>query len=84
MMLMSLHVNFKSHFKQLLSSFLQGTVCCDVCHLKKYALNPARSSLTTVANQLASIDYAVDRMHFKGHRETPWFEAPTLLHVACK
>lgn len=52
--------------------FLQGTVCYDdACHLKKFASNPARSSLTTVASQLASVDYAVDRMHFKGHID-PW------------
>ena len=48
----------------------QGTVCYDDgCHLKRYACNPARSTLTATAGRLSSMNFAIDRMHFKGHTD---------------
>ena len=52
--------------------FNSETICYDDgCHLKRYACNAARSALTTTASRLASLNYAIDRMHFKGHID-PW------------
>ena len=39
----------------------------DACHLKKYATQSQRATQTTTAEQIASIDMAVDRLHFSGH-----------------
>ena len=51
---------------------IKGTICYDDgCHLKKYAINPARSTLTVTASRIASMNFAIDRMHFKGHID-PW------------
>ena len=56
------------HTATFVSSSIQETICYDdACHLKKYAINPARSSLTNTARRLAEMNYVVDRMHFKGH-----------------
>ena len=52
--------------------FTPGTICYDdACHLKRYASNPMRSSLTDVATRISSLNFVVDRMHFKGHTD-PW------------
>ena len=49
-----------------------GTICYDdCCHLKRYACNPCRSSLTTTARRISAMNFAIDRMHFKGHID-PW------------
>ena len=48
------------------------TICYDdACHLKRYATNPIRSTLTNTAKQIATMNFVVDRMHFKGHID-PW------------
>ena len=39
----------------------------DGCHLKKYAQNPQRASLTDTAKKLASLNIVIDKMHYKGH-----------------
>ena len=54
----------------IIPSLLQqlGTICYDdACHLVKYARNPSRCSLTPIAKHLATLEYVVDRMHFRGH-----------------
>lgn len=45
-----------------------GFVCYDDgCHLRKFARNPSRSSLTATASRIANLEIVIDRMHFKGH-----------------
>ena len=39
----------------------------DGCHLKKYATNPVRANHTPTANKIASMNIAIDKLHFKGH-----------------
>ena len=52
--------------------FLLGTICYDDgCHLKRYACNPVRSALTTTSSNISAMNFAIDRMHFKGHID-PW------------
>lgn len=52
-----------------------GTICYDdSCHLKRYAANPSRCALTATASRLATMNYVIDRMHFKGHVD-PWCHA---------
>ena len=46
----------------------------DACHLKRFARNPVRASLTYQTAQLASVEMAVDKMHAKGHTD-PWCKA---------
>ena len=46
----------------------------DACHLKRFARNPVRASLTTCVAQLASVEMAVDKMHIRGHTD-PWCRA---------
>ena len=49
-----------------------GTICYDDgCHLKKYATNTSRSTMTTTARHIATMNFVIDRMHFKGHVD-PW------------
>ena len=53
-------------------TFLLGTICYDDgCHLKRYACNPVRSTLTTISSRISAMNFAIDRMHFKGHVD-PW------------
>jgi hypothetical protein len=48
------------------------TICYDDgCHLKRYATNPTRSALTSTSSRLTSLNFVIDRMHFKGHID-PW------------
>ena len=50
------------------------TICYDDgCHLKRYATNPTCSNLTATASRLASMNFVIDRMHFKGHTD-PWYQ----------
>ena len=45
-----------------------GFVCYDDgCHLRKFARNPSRSSLTATASRIADLEIVIYRMHFKGH-----------------
>ena len=46
----------------------------DDCHLKGFARNPVRASLTFHTAQLASVEMAVDKMHAKGHTDS-WCKA---------
>ena len=39
----------------------------DGCHLKKFATNPVRSTLTDTATRIQNMKIVVDKMHFKGH-----------------
>ena len=39
----------------------------DGCHLKKFATNPVRSTLTNTAKRIGSMEIVVDKMHFRGH-----------------
>ena len=70
--LLSNECEFVDMCKHLYHFFSTETICYDDgCHLKRYACNPARSEVTTTANRLASLNYVIDRMHFKGHID-PW------------
>ena len=68
-----------------------GFICYDdACHLKKFARDPARASLTDQSKQLASVEMVVDRMHMIGHVD-PWCKEhcdadkiPELAKVRCK
>ena len=52
--------------------FFLETICYDdACHLKRYATNPIRSTLTATTQRLSTMNFVVDRMHFKGHID-PW------------
>ena len=37
----------------------------DACHLKKFAVNPNRRDVTSVAKKVANLDMVVDKMHFR-------------------
>ena len=39
----------------------------DACHLKKYACNTTRSGSTLTSSHIASLDIAIDKLHFRGH-----------------
>ena len=41
----------------------------DGCHLRKYAQNPVRASLSNTAIQLSKLEIVVDKMHFTGHTD---------------
>ncbi|CAH3141983.1 unnamed protein product [Porites evermanni] len=44
------------------------TICYDdACHLKKYANNPARNSLTATTRTMAGMEMVVDKFHFPNH-----------------
>ena len=53
------------------SSLIEFICYDDACHLKKFATNAVRSSLTKQTKQLASVQMVVDKMHMKGHTD-PW------------
>ena len=57
--------------KQMLFSFTETVCYDDGCHLKRYVCNSSRRAVTTTAGRLASLNYVIDRMHFKGHID-PW------------
>ena len=46
----------------------------DGCHLRRYARNPIRSSLSTAATKLASLSIVNDKLHFAGHTDS-WCHA---------
>lgn len=41
----------------------------DACHLRRFSRNPVRAHLTPQTEQLAAVNMAVDKMHFKGHTD---------------
>ena len=43
----------------------------DGCHLKKYAENKSRSSLTPTTHFLSDVTIVIDKMHMRGHVD-PW------------
>ena len=43
----------------------------DGCHLRKFANNPVRSTLTDTTKKIAAMEIVIDKMHFKGHI-APW------------
>ena len=43
----------------------------DGCHLRKFANNPVRSTLTDTTKRIAAMEIVIDKMHFKGHID-PW------------
>lgn len=52
-----------------------GFLCYDdACHLKRFATNPQRSTLTDVATVISGLNIVVDKMHFAGHID-PWCHA---------
>ena len=66
------HVIHALNFTNMSSSFITEFICYDdVCHLKHFVRNPVRAGLTPYAQQLASVEMAVDKMHMKGHTD-PW------------
>lgn len=42
----------------------------DACHLKKFAQNPVRSSLTEISERLATMEMVCDKFHFKNHTDS--------------
>ena len=38
----------------------------DGCHLRKFANNPVRSTLTDTTKRIAVMEKFIDKMHFKG------------------
>lgn len=45
-----------------------ATICYDdACHLKRFAENPVRSSLSAVATEIVGKNIVCDRFHFKNH-----------------
>lgn len=65
------HVIITFAYAHMLTEF----ICYDdACHLKRFARNPVRASLTYHTAQLASVEMAVDKMHAKGHTD-PWCKA---------
>ena len=59
----------------ILCTFVLGTICYDdACHLKRFACNPVRSSLTSTAEQLAMKEIVCDRFHFRNHIDA-WCKA---------
>ncbi|CAB4006023.1 Hypothetical predicted protein [Paramuricea clavata] len=45
-----------------------GTICYDdACHLKRFAMNPKRCSLTPTATLISTRDIVCDRFHFRNH-----------------
>ena len=55
------------HIFSLYSSMLEMICYDDACHLKRYATNCIRSTFTETNKQLSTLNYVVDRMHFRGH-----------------
>ena len=51
----------------LLSLFAEFICYDDGCHLKKYATNSDRKSITPTAAQLVTMNIVVDKLHFQGH-----------------
>ena len=46
------------------------TICYDdACHLKRFACNPVRSSMSKTAEKLAVMEIVCDRFHFKNHTD---------------
>ena len=61
-------------FNSLILFLIHHAACVcydDACHLKKYACNPSRKNTTTTSSRLASLNIAVDKLHFRGHVD-PW------------
>ena len=44
----------------------------DGCHVRKFANNPVRSTLTDTTKRIAAMEIVIDKMHFKGHIN-PWW-----------
>ena len=44
------------------------------CHLRKYARNPLRASVSPQAESLSSVEIVVDKMHMRRHTD-PWCKA---------
>ncbi|XP_015777265.1 PREDICTED: uncharacterized protein LOC107355240 [Acropora digitifera] len=42
----------------------------DACHLKKFAQNPVRSSLSVISDRLAKMEMVCDKFHFKNHTDS--------------
>ena len=39
----------------------------DGCHLRKFANNPVRSTLTDTTKRIAAMEIIIDKIHFKEH-----------------
>lgn len=42
----------------------------DGCHLRKFAQNVRRQPLSPITQKLATTEIVIDRMHFKGHKDS--------------
>ena len=56
-------------FNHALNSIPEFLVYDDGCHLRKFATNPVRRSLTDTTQKIAAMEIVIDRMHFRGHAD---------------
>ncbi|XP_066912461.1 uncharacterized protein [Clytia hemisphaerica] len=43
----------------------------DACHLRRYSENPIRKDLTLTSKRISSMEFYIDRFHYKNHKD-PW------------
>ena len=64
------HHNYLTCQLTLPCLFVQNSCYDDGCHLRKFANNACRKSLNTTTQRLARTKIVIDRMNFKGHKDS--------------
>ena len=50
--------------------FTESICYDDACHLKMFAQNPVRSSLSVISDRLPKMEMVCDKFHFKNHTDS--------------
>ena len=65
-----LHTKKDDGFWLPLCTFSEFICYDDGCHLRKFAQNVRRQPLSAITQKLATTEIVIDRMHFKGHKDS--------------